>query len=157
MIEKRLKFFITFIYFLDIQKEQQKAVNDLITHEMSVDSTKEDSLNSESMSNSLDEFSLQNETYDIDEKHEEHTLQQAERVDEVQYINRQLAIKEDLVSKLQKESSQMIEHQKELEDMESEIKKLQNEKEELMQALRNAQTCANSAKYTVYFNKSKLF
>lgn len=113
---------------------------------MSVDSAKDTSVNSEIMSNSIEEYSLQNETYDIDEKHEEHTLQQAERVDEVQYINRQLAIKEDLVSKLQKESSEMVEHQKDLENMEQEIQKLQTEKEELMQALRNAQTCNNSAK-----------
>lgn len=99
------------------------------------------------MSNSVDDNSLQNETYDLDEKHEEHTLQQAERNDEVQYINRQLAIKEELISNLTKNCSQIIEYQKELEEMQQEIKTLQAEKEGLVQNLRNAQTNNASAKY----------
>lgn len=118
---------------------------------MSVDSSKDTSVNSESMSNSIEEYSLHNETYDLDEKHEEHTLQQAERVDEVQYINRQLAIKQGLVSKLQKESFGTIEEQKKLEDMEQEIKKLTAEKDELIQALENAQASSNSAKLIYIF------
>ena len=132
--------------FLALQKDQKKAVDALVNHELSVESTNNVSANSELMANSLEENSLHNETYDLDEKHEEHTLQQAERVDEVQYINRQLAIKEELVSNLIKNSSQIIEYQKELEEMEHEIKSLQSEKEDLLQALRNAQTNNTSAK-----------
>ncbi|XP_058809269.1 chromosome-associated kinesin KIF4A [Phymastichus coffea] len=123
-----------------LQKEQKQAVEELVSHELSVESAKNDSLNSDSILSNPDENGVHNETYDIDEKHEEHTLQQAERVDEVQYINRQLAIKEELVSNLLKNSSQLVEYQKELEEMEQEIKSLQSEKEELIQALRNAQT-----------------
>jgi kinesin family protein 4/21/27 len=119
----------------------------LVTHELSVDSTNNTSANSESMSNSIeDNNSLHNDTYDLDEKHEEHTLQQAERVDEMQYINKQLAIKEELVSNLLKNSSQIIEYQKDLEEMEQEIKNLQLEKEQLLQALRNAQANTATAK-----------
>jgi kinesin family protein 4/21/27 len=118
----------------------------LVTHELSVDSTNNTSANSESMSNSIEDNSLHNDTYDLDEKHEEHTLQQAERVDEMQYINKQLAIKEELVSNLLKNSSQIIEYQKDLEEMEQEIKNLQLEKEQLLQALRNAQANTATAK-----------
>lgn len=129
-----------------LQKEQKQAVNELVTHELSVESEKNTSLNSDSILSNCDENSVHNETYDIDEKHEEHTLQQAERVDEVQYINRQLAIKEELVSNLLKNSSQLIEYQK-LDEMEQEIKNLQIEKEQLLQALHSAQTNNASAKY----------
>ena len=131
------------MYFLAIQKEQKKAVDLLVTQELSVESSNDISASSELMSSSLNGNCIQNETYDLDEKHEEHTLQQADRVDEVQYINRQLAIKEELVSNLLKNSSQMAEYQKELDEMEQEIKNLNSEKEELLQQLRNVQ--ANNA------------
>ncbi|XP_014206954.1 chromosome-associated kinesin KIF4 [Copidosoma floridanum] len=131
---------------IDLQKEQKKANDMLVTHELSTDSPSNNTGNSESMSNSIEESSLMNETYDLDEKHEEHTLQQAGRVDEVQYINKQLAIKEELVSNLIKNSSQIAEYQKELEEMEDEIKTLAKERDELQQALRNAQTSNTSAK-----------
>lgn len=130
-----------------MQKNQKKAIDDLVNYDLSVESTNDESANSEFISNSFDEENdVGNETYDLDEKQEEHTLQQAERVDEVQYINRQLAIKEELVSNLMKNSSQIIEYQKELEEMEQEIKNLQTEKEELMHQLRNVQTNNASAK-----------
>lgn len=122
----------------------------LVTNESLVDSTNV-SIDSNSISDNIDENSLHNQTYDLDEKHEEHTLQQAERFDEVQYINKQLAIKEELVSNLLKNSSQMAEYQKELDEMEQEVKKLQTEKEELMSALQNAQKNNASAKLVHFF------
>lgn len=118
-----------------------------MTHELSAESTNNVSADSESMSNSIEENSLHNETYDLDEKHEEHTLQQAERNDEVQYINRQLAIKEELISNLVKDCSHIKEYQRDLEEMQNQIETLQAEKESLLQNLRNAQTNNTSAKY----------
>ncbi|XP_001606485.2 chromosome-associated kinesin KIF4A [Nasonia vitripennis] len=129
---------------LNLQKDQQKAIEILVTHESLEESSNNISTNS--TSDSVNENSVHNETYDLDEKHEEHTLQQAERFDEVQYINKQLAIKEELVSNLLKNSSQIVEYEKELEEMELEIKNLQAEKEELMQQLRNVQKNNASAK-----------
>lgn len=120
----------------------------MVTHESLEESTSNISTNS--ISDSTNENSVHNETYDLDEKHEEHTLQQAERFDEVQYINKQLAIKEELVSNLLKNSSQIVEYEKELEEMELEIKNLQAEKDELMQQLRNVQKNNASAKSVLF-------
>ena len=122
-------------------------------HELTVESTNNVSVDG-SISNSVDENSLNNDIDDLDEKNEEHTLQQAERVDEVQYINKQLALKEELVSNLLRNSSQIAEYRKELDEMEEEIKNLHSEKEELSKALKNAQTnnaCAKSVNYISVF------
>lgn len=45
---------------------------------------------------------------DLDEKQEEHTLLQVKRNNEVQNINKELAIKESLIHQLLKNSSQVI-------------------------------------------------
>uniref|UniRef100_A0ABD2VXV7 Kinesin motor domain-containing protein n=1 Tax=Trichogramma kaykai TaxID=54128 RepID=A0ABD2VXV7_9HYME len=129
-----------------IQKEQKEAIDKLVTYELSMECNNDLSTNSEILSNSIENPNIHNETYDLDEKHEEHTLQQAERVEDVQYINRQLAIKEELVSNLLKNSSQVAEYQKELDEMEQEIKTLHAEKDELLQQLKNVQANNASAK-----------
>lgn len=90
--------------------------------------------------------SLNNETFSLDEKNEEHTLKQGLRVDEVEFINKQIANKEELVSNLIKNSPQIAVYHKELEEMEKEIAVLQKEKDELLQALRNAEANAASSK-----------
>lgn len=92
-----------------------------------------------------DSLDLSIEGSHLDEKHAEHTLRQSERNNEVQSINRALAIKEDLVSRLLSNASQMAEL-KELQDMENEIKTLQNEKEQLLKALEETQHNSVSAK-----------
>ncbi|XP_034936839.1 chromosome-associated kinesin KIF4A [Chelonus insularis] len=74
-----------------------------------------------------------------DDKHTEHTLRQAERNDEVQGINRALAIKEELILKLRNSAAHFASYTEEIQEMENEIKKLQAEKEELLKALDNAQ------------------
>jgi len=66
---------------------------------------------------------------------EEHTLRQAERNNEVQIINKKLALKESLVSELLKNVVQNTESHRNVVDMEQEIKLLQAEKEELLQAV----------------------
>ena len=80
-----------------------------------------------------------NDTYDLDEKHEEHTFRQAHTIDQVQTITRELAIKEKMVSKLLQNVTEDTEQLHALRDMETEVNKLQAEKEELQQQLNNVQ------------------
>ncbi|XP_076661234.1 kinesin-like protein 3A isoform X2 [Halictus rubicundus] len=92
--------------------------------------------------NSANQDSMDN----IDEKQEEHTLLQAGRNDQVQDINKELAVKERLMCELLKNSSELIDYSNEIQEMEQEIKTLQTEREELLQALRNIQTNNPSSK-----------
>lgn len=85
------------------------------------------------------ENNIANETYDLDEKHEEHTLRQAQTIDQVQTITRELAIKEELVSKLLQSVADDTAQLHSVHEMENEITKLQTEKEELQQQLNSAQ------------------
>lgn len=85
------------------------------------------------------ENDIANETYDLDERHEEHTLRQAQTIDQVQTITRELAIKEELVSKLLQSVTDDAAQLHSVREMESEINKLQTEKEELQQQLNSAQ------------------
>lgn len=71
------------------------------------------------------------------------------RNNEVQNINKELAIKESLICQLLKNSSQIVDYSKEIQEMEQEIKALQAEKEELLQALQNVQTNNVSSKYEI--------
>jgi len=71
----------------------------------------------------------------FDKKEEEHTLRQAERNNEVQNINKELALKESLVSELLKNATQQTaESRRNVIEMEQEIKRLHAEKEEHLQA-----------------------
>lgn len=72
----------------------------------------------------------------FDKKEEEHTLRQAERNNEVQNINKELALKESLVSELLKNATQQAaESRKNVAEMEQELKRLHMEKEEQLQAV----------------------
>lgn len=72
----------------------------------------------------------------FDKKEEEHTLRQAERNNEVQNINKELALKESLVSELLKNATQQAaESRKNIIEMEQELKRLHTEKEEQLQAV----------------------
>lgn len=72
----------------------------------------------------------------FDKKEEEHTLRQAERNNEVQSINKELALKESLVSELLKNvTQQTAESRKNVVEMEQEIKRLLAEKEEHLQVV----------------------
>lgn len=72
----------------------------------------------------------------FDKKEEEHTLRQAERNNEVQNINKELALKESLVSELLKNATQQAaESRKNIIEMEQELKQLHTEKEEQLQAV----------------------
>ncbi|XP_076163701.1 kinesin-like protein 3A isoform X2 [Ptiloglossa arizonensis] len=148
--EHRTKLETIYIKILDIQKDQKKTSEELINCGIASTSSKTfivdgdedlkqtfiDETNSEN-ANSLDDF---------DEKQEEHTLLQVKRNDEVQNINKELAIKESLMCQLLKNSSQMIDYSKEIQEMEQEIKTLQTEREELVQALQTVQANSVSSK-----------
>ncbi|XP_023288014.1 chromosome-associated kinesin KIF4 [Orussus abietinus] len=128
---------------LDLQKDDAKNAEELRCHDICGSAGSSSSGIVEEKphtSGSEDEF---DKSTDLDEKQEEHTLQQAERNNEVQNINRELALKEDLISKLLKNSSHLADYTKELQEMEQEIKSLQAEKEELLQALQSVK--ANNA------------
>lgn len=72
----------------------------------------------------------------FDKKEEEHTLRQAERNNEVQNINKELALKESLVSELLKSvTQQTAESRRNVLEMEQEIKRLHVEKDEQLQAV----------------------
>lgn len=79
------------------------------------------------------------ESSELDEQTAEHTLLQSERNNEIQSINRAVALKEELVAKLLENVTQ-LEKNKVIE-MEEEIKALQAEKE---QYLKNAENTSNS-------------
>lgn len=122
----------------DIQNDERKASKELIDQEISADSKNSltfikeetervdtDELNT--IENSLDYF---------DKKEEEHTLRQTERNNEVQNINKELAIKEYLISELVKNiTQQTTDSHKDIAEMEQEIKRLHAEKEEHLQAV----------------------
>ncbi|XP_033227656.1 chromosome-associated kinesin KIF4 [Belonocnema kinseyi] len=119
---------------LDLQKDQKKTAEELVNHDLTSGSQSSTSPITED-----DEGGDANETYDLDEKHEEHTLRQAQTIDQVQTITRELAIKEELVSKLLQNVNDEIDQSHAVRDMELEINKLQAEKEELQQQLNNVQ------------------
>ncbi|XP_076618260.1 kinesin-like protein 3A [Colletes latitarsis] len=148
-IEHRTKLEAIYVQILDIQKDQEKTSEELINCGISVTSktftmdsdedSKHTSVNDTSSENpdSLDDF---------DKKHEEHTLLQVKRNNEVQNINKELAIKESLMCQLLKDSSQMMDYSKERLEMEQEIKTLQTERDELVQALQSVQANSVSSK-----------
>ncbi|XP_011144099.1 chromosome-associated kinesin KIF4 [Harpegnathos saltator] len=136
--EKRKKLKIIYTKMLEIQNDEKKASEELLNYEISIDSknsvtfTKEDAecvhtgeLNN--IEDSLDYF---------DKKEEEHTLRQAERNNEVQNINKELALKESLVSELIKNiTQQTADSHRDVAEMEKEIERLHVEREEHLQAV----------------------
>ncbi|KAF7418101.1 hypothetical protein HZH68_000754 [Vespula germanica] len=132
---------------LDIQTNEKKTSEELFNHAMSLESKLPITKDTENdVDNVTSDGELSNCLEDFDKKHEEHTSLQTERNNQVQDINRELAIKEHLITELLKNSSHVIEYSKGLQDMEQEIKTLQAEKDELLIALRNAQTSNISSK-----------
>ncbi|CAL7949262.1 unnamed protein product [Xylocopa violacea] len=137
------------LYFkiLDIEKDQKERSEELRNHQISCDNGNTFTINNEEQVEHIpiDETHSPDSLDDFDEKQEEHTLLQVKRHNEVQNINQELAIKESLISQLLK-NSQMIDYSKEIQDMEQEIKTLQTEREELLQALQNIQSSNVSSK-----------
>ncbi|KOC66714.1 Chromosome-associated kinesin KIF4A [Habropoda laboriosa] len=138
-----------YLKILNIQNDQKKTSEELINCEISSENAKlfTTSDTEESEHASIDECSENPDSLDdFDEKHEEHTLLQVKRNNEVQNINKELAIKESLICQLLKNSSQIIDYSKEIQEMEQEIKRLQSEREELLQAVQNVQASNASSK-----------
>ncbi|XP_071626651.1 uncharacterized protein [Temnothorax longispinosus] len=136
--ERRNKLKAIYERMLDIQNDERKASEELINYEISnskncVSHVAEDVAErvrveeSNNVEDSLDYF---------DKKEEEHTLRQAERNNEVQNINKELALQESLVSELIKNATQeTAESRKNIIEMEQELKRLHAEKEEHLQAV----------------------
>ncbi|KOX75484.1 Chromosome-associated kinesin KIF4A [Melipona quadrifasciata] len=137
-----------YLKILDIQNDQKKTSEELINYEISSINANTFTINHEENSEqtSMDEICSPDSLDDFHEKQEEHTLLQVKRNNEVQNINKELAIKESLICQLLKNSSQTMDYSKEIQEMEQEIKTLQTEKEELLQALQNIQTNNVSSK-----------
>lgn len=90
----------------------------------------------------------------FDKKEEEHTLRQAERNNEVQNINKELALKESLVSELMKSiTQQAAESHRDVAEMEKEIERLHAEREEHLQAVHSRTITSKYAinKYNIVF------
>ncbi|XP_071860404.1 kinesin-like protein 3A [Bombus fervidus] len=151
--EHRSRLEALYLKILDIQNDQKKTSEELI--KISSDNANTFTINSEDdpEQTCMDEVCSPDSLDDFHEKQEEHTLLQAKRNDEVQNINKELAIKESLIHQLLKSSSLTIDYSKEIQEMEQEIKTLQIEKEELLQALQNVQ--ANNAKSKLAENRRK--
>lgn len=128
---------MTFILNADIQKDERKACEELLNHEIS--NSKNCVTHADDNATQMQGEELKNieDSLDyFDKKEEEHTLRQAERNNEVQNINKELALKECLVSELLKSvTQQTAESCKNVAEMEEEIKKLHAEKEEHLQAV----------------------
>ncbi|XP_026667944.1 chromosome-associated kinesin KIF4 isoform X2 [Ceratina calcarata] len=132
---------------LDIQKDQKKTSEELTRYETSSFQANVFTNKTEELENlCLDEANSSDSLLDIDEKQEEHTLLQVKRNNEVQNINKELAIKESLIAELLKSSQPMIDHSKDIQEMEQEIRSLQTERDELMQALQSIQANNVSSK-----------
>lgn len=138
---------MVYILVTEFQNDQEKTAREILIYELSTEK-RPDIDHDADADGSLDDHSDEPDQnmMDIDMKQEEHTLQQAERKDEVKNINRELALKEELVSKLLANTSQMVEYSKEIQDMEQEIKKLQAEKEDLQKVLVSVQSNNISSK-----------
>ncbi|XP_053989856.1 chromosome-associated kinesin KIF4A-like [Hylaeus volcanicus] len=146
--EHRAQLEAIYMEILNIQNDQKKTSEELINCGISSLSSKTFDDDENLKQTSEGETSLENPDSldDIDMKQEEHTLLQVKRNNEVQNINKELAIKESLMSKLLKDSSQIIDYSKEKQEMEQEIRALQAEREELTQALQNIQAKNVSSK-----------
>ncbi|XP_050460223.1 chromosome-associated kinesin KIF4 [Cataglyphis hispanica] len=123
---------------LDIQNDERKASEELINHEIS--NSKNYVMHIEENTKRTEQIEELNNIEDsldyFDKKEEEHTLRQAERNNEVQNINKELALKESLVSELLKNATQQAaESRKNIIEMEQELKRLHTEKEEQLQAV----------------------
>lgn len=125
------------LQILNLQNDQKKTEEDLVNHDLT--SGSQQSIQIKIEEDEDIENNIANETYDLDEKHEEHTLRQAQTIDQVQTITRELAIKEELVSKLLQSVADDTAQLHSVHEMENEITKLQTEKEELQQQLNSAQ------------------
>ncbi|XP_012268166.2 chromosome-associated kinesin KIF4 [Athalia rosae] len=141
---------LTVIYnkILEFQNDQERTAKQLLMHELSTEKQPaiidEEKLASDFADVNSDE--VDPTMLDLEDRQEKHTMQQAERKDEVTNINRELALKEELVSKLLANCSQMVEYSKEIQEMEQEIKKLQAEKEDLQKVLVSVQSNNVSSK-----------
>lgn len=119
-----------------------------MNHEISTANAKTINDEKDSEQASIDETNYENPDTldDFDAKNERYTLLQVKRNNEVQNINKELAIKETLISQLLKDSSHIIDYSKERQEMEQEIKALQTEREELLQALQDVHASKVSSK-----------
>ncbi|KAH0563992.1 chromosome-associated kinesin KIF4 isoform X2 [Cotesia glomerata] len=118
---------------MDAEIYQQMSLEQIPRSQNSTDDTEEDQ-------RSFDD------SVHLDEEHAEHTLRQADRNNEVQNINRELAVKEELINRLLSNTSQIAEQTKEVQEMELEIKNLQAERDKLLKTLENVQHNSASAK-----------
>ena len=86
---------------------------------------------------------------DIDERHQSHTLQQAERTKELQELTQQLALKEELAAQLMANMNHMssihTDYENSMKDLQQQISGLQKERDVLMHVLQSVQN-NNSSK-----------
>ncbi|KAL0122222.1 hypothetical protein PUN28_007163 [Cardiocondyla obscurior] len=134
--EKRNKLKTIYEKMLDIQNDERKASEELLNHEISNSNNCVTHMeeNVKGLVHDEEPNNIESSLDYFDKKEEEHTLRQAERNNEVQNINKELALKESLVSELLKNAKeQTAESCRNIVEMELEIKRLHAEKEEHLQ------------------------
>ncbi|XP_042881308.1 chromosome-associated kinesin KIF4-like isoform X2 [Penaeus japonicus] len=131
---------------VELQSEQKKGEKVMMEHELSRHniSTNTSVVNSDDTTTTEAGVTQDTVTDNSPSKHfgTEYTLRQAKLNEELQDLNRALAMKEELMSKMTTNDAQMVAmrsvHDKEKKDLESHIEILSKEKDELMQQLRAA-------------------
>ncbi|XP_047474960.1 chromosome-associated kinesin KIF4-like isoform X2 [Penaeus chinensis] len=130
---------------VELQSEQQKGEKVMMEHELSRHNISTNTSIAKSDDETTDATTSEDTVTDNSpSKHfgTEYTLRQAKLNEELHDLNRALAMKEELMSKMTTNDAQMVAmkfvHEKEKKDLECHIELLGKEKDELMQQLRAA-------------------
>ncbi|PSN37848.1 hypothetical protein C0J52_20777 [Blattella germanica] len=129
----------------ELQAEQKRSSDEIMNHQITSSicaKPSEEPENDDSFEN------LPRSESDIDEKHQTHTLQQAERTKELHELNQKLALKEELAAKLMTNMNQMSllrsDYESSVKDLEQQISVLEKERDELKNVLQNVQSTQNN-------------
>ncbi|PNF43510.1 hypothetical protein B7P43_G09319 [Cryptotermes secundus] len=126
----------------ELQAEQKRSSDEILNHELSSGLSHKQAEPEQNEDGDLYE-NLPETHLEIDECHQSHTLQQAERTKELQELNKKLALKEELASKLMASMNHMstirTDYENSMKDLQQQISDLQKEKDELMHVLQNVQ------------------
>ncbi|GFG32670.1 hypothetical protein Cfor_12769 [Coptotermes formosanus] len=126
----------------ELQAEQKRSSDELLNHDLSSAVSHKSSEPQQTEDGDLYK-NLPQTHPEIDERHQSHTLQQAERTKELQELTQQLALKEELAAQLMANVNQMsaihTDYESSMKDLQHQISGLQKERDELMHVLQSVQ------------------
>lgn len=132
----------------ELQAEQKRSSDELLSHDLSNAVSHKSSEPQQTEDGDLYK-NLPQTHPDIDERHQSHTLQQAERTKELQELSQQLALKEELAAQLMANMNHIsaihTDYESSMKDLQHQISGLQKERDELMHVLQSVQN-NNSSK-----------